>query len=409
MPERANIINIFLSLATLTLLSLFVFILPADEKASEFENRAMGSFPVLSAQSYLSGEFSRGYETFLLDNTANRTLWLTFAQFAENTYGISRQGAMMVEFDVDDLGIGLIPDEVTEVIAFTTSGANVNTNRPFSVDIHFNESAVFYLRYTENQELATRYAQVLNAYMEVLPGNVRMFSLVSPVKVEFMGERYSSVNSSQIGTIRYINTLLNNEIIPVDAHRYLSEHSDEYIFFRTDHHWTAFGAYCAYLAFTEAAGLEPITIDNYIENAIKGFIGSLAVGTRNRTILSHPDTVYFYTLNNGTEFSISMHTIPSDLSTLSYRIFLGGDRDYYSFNSSNKNGRTLVVVKDSFANAMIPWLAPHYETIVVIDPRQFTGSVSQILKEYDDIDLLFVNYIPATTMSDLIEQTYNAR
>jgi hypothetical protein len=104
-----------------------------------------------------------------------------------------------------------------------------------------------------------------------------------------------------------------------------------------------------------------------------------------------------------------MHTIPSDLSILSYRIFLGGDRDIYSFTTSNLNGRTLVVVKDSFANAMIPWIAPHYETIVVIDPRQFTGSVMQILEGFDDIDLLFVNYIPATTMADLIEQTYNAR
>ena len=409
MSKKSNILNIILSLAALSLLSLFVFILPTDEKASEFENRAMGSFPVFSADSYLSGEFSRDYETFLLDNTANRTTWLTFAQFTGNTYGISRQGAMMVEFDVDDLGIGLIPDEVTEAIAFTTSGANVNPNRPFSVDIHFNESAVFYLRYTENHELAARYAQVLNAYMDVLPDNVRMFSLISPVKVEFMDERYASVNSSQIGTINYIDTLLNAGIIPVDAHRLLSEHSDEYIFFRTDHHWTALGAYYAYLAFAEAAGLGPVTIDNYIENAIEGFIGSLAVGTRNRTILSHPDTVYFYTLNNGTEFSINMHTIPSDLSTLSYRLFLGGDRDYYSFNSSNRNGRTLVVVKDSFANAMIPWIAPHYETIAVIDPRQFTGSVMHILEDFDDIDLLFVNYIPATTMSDLIEQTYNAR
>jgi hypothetical protein len=315
----------------------------------------------------------------------------------------------MVEFDVDDLGIGLIPDEVTEVIAFTTSGSNVNPDRPFSVDIHYNENAVFYLRFTEDRELAARYAEVLNAYAQALPENARMFSLVSPVKVEFMGERYASVNSSQIGTINYIESLLNDVIIPVNAHKYLSEHSNEYIFFRTDHHWTALGAYYAYLAFAEAAGLEPVTIDNYIENAIEGFIGSLAVGTRNRTILSHPDTVYFYNLNNGTEFSINMHTIPSDLSTLSYRIFLGGDRDFYSFNSSDKNGKTLVVVKDSFANAMIPWLAPHYETIAVIDPRQFTGSVSQIMEGFDDIDLLFINYIPATTMADLIEQTYDAR
>jgi len=315
----------------------------------------------------------------------------------------------MVEFDAADLGIGLIPDEISETIPFTTSTVNVDPNEPYSVDIHFNENAILYLRFVEDTELATRYAEVLNSYMDVFPANARMFSLISPVKVEFMDERYAAVNSSQIDTINYINSLLHEKITRVDAHGFLSEHSEEYIFFRTDHHWTALGAYYAYLAFAEAAGHDPVKIENYVENAIEGFVGSLAVGTRNRTILSCPDTIYFYTINNGTELSINMHTIPADLSTLSYRIFLSGDRDIYSFTTSNINGRTLVVVKDSFANAMIPWIAPHYETIVVIDPRQFTGSVMQILDGFDDIDLLFVNYIPATTMSDLIEQTYNAR
>jgi len=406
MTER---MNLYFSLAALAVLSLFVFLLPTDEAASEFENRAMESFPVFSVENYLSGDLSRGYESFLIDNTANRTLWLTFAQIAENAYGVNRQGATMVEFDAADLGIGLIPDEVSETMPFKTSTVNVNPSEPFSVDIHFNENAILYLRFTEDTGLAERYAEVLNAYIDILPANTRMFSLVSPVKVEFMDERYAAVNSSQIGTINYINSLLHDKIITVDAHGFLAKHSEEYIFFRTDHHWTALGAYYAYLAYAEAAGLEPVTIENYVENAIEGFVGSLAVGTRNRTILSSPDTIYFYTINNGTELSISMHTIPADLSTLSYRIFLGGDRDIYTFNSSNLNGRTLVVVKDSFANAMIPWLAPHYETVVVIDPRQFTGSVKQVLESFDDIDLLFVNYIPATTMPDLIEQTYNAR
>jgi len=402
-------VNIIFSLLALAVLSVFVFILPADKNASEFENRAMESFPHISVESYLSGEFSSRYESFLLDNTANRTSWLTFAQIAENSFGINRQGAMMVEFGHEDLGVGLVPDEAAEGIAFSTSAANVNPHEPFSVDIHFNENAVFYLRFIEDRELAARYAEVLNAYADALPDNVRMFSLVSPVKVEFMGERYAVANSSQLGTIEFINNLLHDKIITVDAYEFLSAHSDEYIFFRTDHHWTALGTYYAYLAFAEVAGLEPITIDNYIENAIEGFVGSLAVGTRNRTVLSSPDTVYFYTLNDGTEFSIDLFQLPPDLSNLSYRLFLGGDRDFYTFNSSNQNGRTLVIVKDSFANAMIPWLAPHYETIAVVDPRQFTGSVMEILEDFDDIDLLFVNYIPATTMADLIEQFYAAR
>jgi len=402
---------------------LFVLVFGADENASAFENRAMETFPKFSFETFISGEFFERFELYLLDNTAKRTTWLTFAQIAENSYGITLSGgATAVVFDAADLGLGLIPDEPAEVIPFSqhfsyseagsvhviTTGV-VNPDSPFGEDARFHEDAVFYLRFVENRELAARYAKILNLYRAEIAEDVRMFSLIAPVKVEFMGERYAAVNSSQRETINFVNSLLDEKIITVDAHSILAAHSDEYIFFRTDHHWTALGAYYAYLAFAQAAGFEPVTIENYTEHAIEGFIGSLAVGTRNRTVLNHPDTIYFYTINDGTEFSIDLFVIPADISTLSYRVFLGGDRDIYTFTTSNANGRTLVAVKDSFANAMLPWLAPHYETVTVIDPRQFTGSVLQILQGKQDVDLLFINYIPATTMPDLIEQINEAR
>jgi hypothetical protein len=421
MNEKLNLVFFLMAIAILVLFVL----LPADENAPEFENRAMEAFPQFTFPVFLSGEFSYRFESYLLDNTANRTTWLTIANIVENSYGIRRsEGATVVVFDVDDLGIGLVPDEPLEDIAYQEVDENeiveyerVNViNRgpatpPIGVDINFNENAIFYLRFTENRELAARYAETLNAYMELLPDNARMFSLVAPIKVEFMGPRYAAVNSSQYETINFINSFLHQDIITVDAHSFLARHSDEYIFFRLDHHWTMLGAYYAYLAFAEAAGFEPITIENYNEYAIGGFVGSLAVGTRNRVILSHPDTIYFYRLDDGTEFSKDMFTIPTNVAALSYRIFLGGDRDFFYFTTSNENGRVLVVVKDSFANAMIPWLAPHYEKIVVIDPRQFTGSVSEVLAGLVDyeIDLIHINYIPATTMSELIEQIYAAR
>lgn len=412
-------LNIVLSSAVLILMFFFVFVLPTDKNASEFENRNMEQFPELTFESYLSSEFFERFESYLLDNTAMRTSWLALGRIAEASYGLNvAGGGEMVVFDAVDLGIGLIPAQPDDVIHFsdfnnTLSEVQIITtgtvSEPFSVDVNFNEDAIFYLRYTENQTYAARYAEVLNSYRMAIHNDVRMFSLVSPVKVEFMDSRYAAVNSSQLGTINFINELLDDGIIPVDAHSIFSAHSDEYIFFRTDHHWTALGAYYAYLAFAEAAGFEPITIENYTEHAIEGFIGSLAVGTRNRTILDNPDTLYFYTLDDGTKFSIDMFFIPAELSALCYRVFLGGDRDIYYFTTSNSNGRTLFVVKDSFANALIPWIAPHYEVIVVIDPRQFTGSVSQIIESIDNADLLFVNYIPATTMPELIEQIYNAR
>ncbi|MCL2499408.1 MAG: DHHW family protein [Defluviitaleaceae bacterium] len=422
-------INVIFSAAALLLMLAFVYVLPMDDRAIEFENRNMETFPELSLRNFFSGDLSRRFESYLLDNTTLRTSWLTFAQIVEYAYGVHRHGgAMAVVFDVADLGEGLIPAQLPRELELPPvtpnegngaepnpvqlfTGGNVNPNEPFGVDIRFHPDAVFYLRYIENPITAARYAEVLNTYAQYLhnSNNTRIFSLIAPVKVEFMGPRYAAVNSSQRATIDFINRLLDDSIIPVDAHGMMQAHSDEYLFFRTDHHWTMLGAYYAYLAFAKAAGFTPITIEHYIENTISGFIGSLAVGTRNRTILENPDTIHFYTLNDGTAFSIDMFVIPEDLSALCYRIFLGGDRDIYMFTTSNKNGKTLVTVKDSFANAIIPWMAPHYETIVVIDPRQFDGSVLEIISAHENTDLIFINYIPATAMPELVEQIYSAR
>jgi len=403
-------LNICLFIISLVIFAAFVLVLPPDPQAEAFENRAMERRPQFSTYNVVHGGFFANLESYLLDNTAMRTTWLTFTDIAAHSYGIALPGgAMMVDFAANDLGIGLAPLLETETSSHNLVGRPVNLSQPFSIDHMFNENAIFYLRYRENQTHAARYAQVLNAHAANLPGDIRMFSMLAPVKVEFMGPRYAAVNSSQLNTIEFVNALLDPRIITVDAHGILADNAEHYIFFRLDHHWTSLGAYFAYLAFAEAAGITPIGIDNYIEYEIDGFVGSLAVGTRNRAALNHPDTLHFHRINDGTSFSIDLITIPVDLSQACYRIFLGGDRAFLHFTSSNRNGRTLMVVKDSFANALVPWIAPHYENIVMIDPRQFVGSIADVMMGFENIDLLFINYMPATTMPDLIEQIYSVR
>ena len=289
------------------------------------------------------------------------------------------------------------------------TAGHVDPSRPFGVDIDYDEDAVLYERYRESGRAARRYADILNSYMSRMPENVRVFSMLAPIRVEFMGERYASSNDSQRDTIDMIYDLLDERIIRTATYEMLAAHKDEYIYFRTDHHWTALGAYYAYLSFAEAAGFAPIDISNYIERSIPGFLGSYGRGSSDRNVREHPDTLYYYELDNGTAFTRNLFVVPEDLSRLSYRVFMGGDYGKLDYTSSNTNGRTLVVVKDSFANALIPWLSPHYERIIVIDPRHHGGSVTRLLAEFEDADLLFMNYVAATAMSDFIETIYSVR
>jgi hypothetical protein len=280
---------------------------------------------------------------------------------------------------------------------------------PFSVDVNFNEGAILFERFNFRESTARRYAAIINSYMDNMPENVRVFSMLVPTRLEFMPERYSSLQSSQRDAIDFINDLLHENIIRVAAYERLAAHADEYIYFRTDHHWTALGAYYAHISFADAAGFTPIRIHNYVEHSLSGFIGSLGRGTQNRTIRDNPDTLYYYVLDNGTTFTRRFFVIPQNMANLTYRVFMGGDHAILDFTSTNENGRTLVIVKESYANALIPWLAPYYERIIVIDSRHYTGSVMRRLRNLDNADLLFVNYMPATAMSDFIETISRVR
>ena len=240
-----------------------------------------------------------------------------------------------------------------------------------------------------SERACTRYANAINAYAESLEGKARVFSLVTPTSIEFVDEKYKSLSDSEYKAIQTIYNNLANAY-PVDAYSYLSAHQDEYIYFRTDHHWTALGAYYAYLAYCDAAGLTPVTIDQYDSFEKTGFIGYLYSFHPTKELRDNPDTIVYYQLK--TPLEVSNPLLYTSGGNATYSIFIGGDHPIYRINTSVKNGRTCVILKDSFGNAFVPWVAPNYEDIIVIDPRHFSGSVTGTIAGYDDVDIIILNY-----------------
>ena len=307
--------------------------------------------------------------------------------------------------------------EAENVAAGTVDGVNapspppapdnrrVNPSEPFSIDLHYNPNAVLYENFYVDGASATRFIEILNSYRQSLPSSVRVFCLLGPSKVEFLDERYRANSSSQEGAIQSIYGRLDG-VVPVGAYNNIASRvSDQYLYFRTDHHWTALGAYFAYLAFADAAGIAPVTIDNYVEHAIPNFLGSYAVGSQSRTILNSPDTLYYYRLDTGVTFSRRFFYIPEDLSSLSYRVFMGGDYAFLDYTSSNNNGKTLIIIKDSYANAFIPWVSPNYERIIVFDPRQYEGNVGAYLEDLEEADILFLVSALTPSLPPFVEST----
>jgi hypothetical protein len=261
-----------------------------------------------------------------------------------------------------------------------------------------------------NSSSISQYIAVLNEYRRSLPETVHMYCLLVPTHVEFLHERYNTNGARQISSIRAVHDGLDTGIIAVDAYNWIAAHVvNEYLYFRTDHHWTAVGAYYAYLAYAESAGITPVTIDNYVEFALPNYIGVYGKGTQDRTVLDHPDTLYYYQLDNGTTFTRRLFYIPEDMKDLDYKVFMGGDHALLDYTSSNENGKTLVIIKESYANAFIPWVSPNYERIIVIDPRQFEGSVSKYLEGATGIDLLFCSSAFTPSLPAFVEQVAEIR
>ena len=290
----------------------------------------------------------------------------------------------------DGPGLEEPPEEPSEPYVLPPrSGRQINPGDRFGVDIHYDSGVAFHGSFYVEPNSIAGYVKALDLYRKILPETGRVFSLLVPSRVEFADKSVSPIVGIQKGAIESIYRKLGEGIITVDAYSKIAERvKSEYLYFRTDHHCTALGGYYAYLAFAEAAGFDPITIYNYLEFAIPNYIGPYAEGSQSSSVLNHPDTIYYYRLNDGTTFSRSLFVFPEDIRNSNYRLFLGGDRDLIEFTTSNKNGRTLIVVKESYANSFIPWVSPHYEKIVVIDPRHYQGRIARFIDKSAETDIL---------------------
>lgn len=221
--------------------------------------------------------------------------------------------------------------------------------------------------------------------------------LADSMKEEFGEERVSRIHAPNAGTI------LTQKLPPAicfpgteDAvFRALWEHREEYIYYRTDHHWTMLGAYYAYAAWMEGRGRKPIPLKNMEKRILKkNFLGTHYSRLH---YAGKEDTMEFY--DPGTDCIVSYDLGQSDAAGLyqekyletedAYRFFLDGNHGLTEIETGRKGGH-LAVLKDSFANCFVPFLTPHYSRITVIDPRNFRMDIRDWLSEHGVTEVLIL-------------------
>ena len=268
---------------------------------------------------------------------------------------------------------------------------------------------------TRLDDLITAYAGAVGNLASAMGPDVRTISLITPNGGEFYSpESLHTGEHSQKDMIDFCYSQMNDKIVTVDAYSRLRSHTDEYIYFRTDHHWTQLGAYYAYTAFCEAAGFEAIPLDSFQTGRYDTFLGSMYGFTQgypqSEVLKQHPDYLEYYLpiadtharyyangdLENGTPVSVVYTELDASVSN-KYLCFIGGDTPI-CIVESDVPGPTCIVLKESYGNAFVPFLTSHYGRTIVIDPREFNrdGKPSLDLAEFAADqgvdDLIVINY-----------------
>lgn len=392
-----------LVLAVMGFIGLMWFLRP---DTSVIEKRTLTEFPAITWSSFWDGSFFKAVDTWYADTYPLREGLISGSQSLENHYGLRSDqivGEALVADDIPDpdaAGEEVQAAEPEEVLPDGT----VTEIGEMQGQIYITNNCGYGLYYF-TQSPADKFAATMNQIYANVKDKVNLYVMICPISAGVMLDQAVLDDmgcSSEKDAIDYIYGKMDPGIHTVSAFDNLKKHNAEYIYFHTDHHWTALGAYYAYQAFCQEKGIEAHNIADYETMEFPGFLGTFCSSSNNSPALqSNPDTVVAY-IPKGTN-AMTMHYtngsvvdwfIVNDVSGYAkfelYATFVGGDRPFsYAHNPAITDGSAVMVIKDSYGNAFIPWLVDHYEYIYWVDARYTSNTISQMVRDYNVQDVIY--------------------
>jgi hypothetical protein len=286
-------------------------------------------------------------------------------------------------------------DSAVSIPAITdTAKVKAEYDRSSSIVVYENRAIQIF---TVSSEGPYQYVDMVNLYNETFD-SLDIFCLVAPTQTDFyLPDEYKKTSNYESSMIDFIGLLLDSGVHFVDAYGELERHKKEYIYFNTDHHWTGRGAYYAYVAFCRSAGLTPFPLDSLERRQVKKkFLGSLYGITLDSRLRKTRDSVEYFRPKIPTRtFRWNRDSARYEPSRLfvnahNYTNFIGGDHPMVRIES-DVNQKKILVIKDSFGNAVVPFLALHYGTVYVMDYRYFDINVRRFVDQNGITAIMFLN------------------
>lgn len=235
----------------------------------------------------------------------------------------------------------------------------------------------------------------LNEFKQAVGANVNVYIMPCPSAAAFYApDKYPNSIKNHVNCFNGIKDNLV-DVKYVDTLTALGAHTDEYIYLRTDFHWSGLGGYYAAQELARVAGTPFDDISTFEENSVEGVKGSLV---RNASVLgNYPDTLYWYVPSRQhtvTYYSVSNFKNPISGRTLfstnkGYTKFIYGDSYTTHIQSDVNNGRKLLIFKDSYGNALAPYVLSSFEDVYMADYREFKLNALDFIEEHGITDVCF--------------------
>ena len=352
-----------------------------DRTFSEVENRNLEQLPAVDFGTpeklfrdgnFFNGQFMRDFETYTTDQFIGRDAWVDLKARTERALGKKENNNVY------------FADNDTLITRFDQPAAD---------------------RVTENLNYVNKFVE--NVDIPVV------FSLI-PSQACIWADRLpeGAPNASQTDLMAQAQGAVTGATW-ADVYTPLMEHKDEDIFYRTDHHWTSLGAYYGYTGLASALGYTPVPLTDYTPTVRSTeFYGTVFSSSGVRWV--KPDTITTYVPDDG--ITVVSHTydnsgnpveeqralyVESFLSVKDkYSMFLGGNQSLgVVTNTNNPDGPKLLIIRDSYADSLVPFLTAHYSEIHLIDPRYYHLSVKDYV-EQNGIDQALVLYSVPNFVTD---------
>ena len=351
----------FFVFSILVILFTVIDIINSPNEFSELENRKLSQMPILSLKSYIDTSFSSDYEKYINDQFFLRDNWIDLKSRIEYLLGkrenndiiFGKENYLFKKFTT--FNDEMLENNLNSIITFTN-----NYNKEVDFFIIPNSYAIY-------DELTPRYLPLVD-----------QLSLIN------------SINS-------YLSSKSNDHINTINVAEKLLKNKDDYIYYKTDHHWTSYGAYLAYLKYMDYLGLEIVDINNLEKITINNFLGTYY--NRSKYFKADSDFITYYNILDlyikidGKE-QLSLMDLDKFKGSDKYSAFLWGNNGLTKVINENiseeRKGSSILIFKDSYANSFIQFLSYNYEIIDIIDLRYFKESIRNFMKDKDYNEILIM-------------------